>query len=115
MLSDPTRSQVILVTSPEETPVNELVETAFALEEKVGVSLGPVVVNGIWADVDLPDSNIDSLNQAAAFRRHRVALQQEQLQRLSELLPLAQVQLPFLFTSHLTLGDVLTLAGCFVP
>ena len=38
MLSDPARTQVVLVTLPEETPVNELVETAFALEDRVGVS-----------------------------------------------------------------------------
>ena len=36
----------MLVTLPEETPVNELVETAFAIEDRVGVALGPVVVNG---------------------------------------------------------------------
>ncbi len=41
LLSDPDRTQVVLVTLPEETPVNELVETAFALEDAVGVSLGP--------------------------------------------------------------------------
>jgi anion-transporting ArsA/GET3 family ATPase len=114
MLSDPARSQVVLVTTPEETPVNELVETAFALEERIGVSLGPVVVNGIWAEVELPESTIDVLNQAASFRRHRVALQQEQLHRLSDLLPLPQVHLPFLFTAQLTLDDARTLASCFV-
>src|SRR5687768_12607635 len=31
LLSDPARCQVILVSLPEETPVNEVVETAFAL------------------------------------------------------------------------------------
>ena len=39
--SDPARCQVVLVTLPEETPVNEVVETAFALEERVGVQLAP--------------------------------------------------------------------------
>ena len=46
LLTDPTRCQVMLVTLPEETPVNELVDTAFAIEDRVGVALGPVVVNG---------------------------------------------------------------------
>ncbi len=45
LLSDPTRCQVMLVTVPEETPVNELVDTAFAVEDRAGVALGPVVVN----------------------------------------------------------------------
>src|SRR5439155_21435915 len=48
LLTDSTRCQVILVTLPEETPVNELVETAFALEERVGADLGPGVVNGLY-------------------------------------------------------------------
>jgi arsenite-transporting ATPase len=47
MLADPTRCQVVLVTLPETTPVNEAVETAYALEDRVGVHLGPVVVNGV--------------------------------------------------------------------
>ncbi len=47
MLADPTRARVMLATLPEETPINELVETAFALEDEVGVQLGPVVVNAL--------------------------------------------------------------------
>ena len=31
----------MLVTLPEETPVNELIDTAFALEDRAGVALGP--------------------------------------------------------------------------
>ncbi|MSY05933.1 MAG: AAA family ATPase [Actinobacteria bacterium] len=50
MLSDPTRAQVMLVTTPEETPVREAIETAFALEDRVGVALGPIIVNGIYTD-----------------------------------------------------------------
>ena len=45
MLGDPARTQVVLVTLPEHTPVQETVEAAFALEEEVGVALGPLVVN----------------------------------------------------------------------
>ena len=48
LLSDPARCQVMLVTIPEETPVNELVDTAFAIEDRAGVALGPVVVNGCY-------------------------------------------------------------------
>src|SRR5439155_1700853 len=51
LLSDPSRCRVMLVTLPEETPVNELVDTAFALEDRVGVKLGPVVVNGVAGDL----------------------------------------------------------------
>ena len=51
LLDDPDRCRVMLVTVPEETPVNELIETAYSLEDEVGVALGPVVVNGVVADL----------------------------------------------------------------
>jgi anion-transporting ArsA/GET3 family ATPase len=117
MLTDPARCEVMLVTLPEETPVNELVETAYSLEDEVGVCLGPVVVNGLYPpiaglDVDpvaaaadagaaLHAGEADALREAAVFRRRRMELQTEQLHRLDELLPLPQIRLPFLFTADL--------------
>src|SRR5256885_6462526 len=53
MLGDPSRCQVVLVTLPEETPVNELVDTAYAVEDRAGVALGPIVVNGYVPALDL--------------------------------------------------------------
>ena len=46
LLSDRARCQVILVSVPEETPITELIETAYAIEDRAGVALGPVVING---------------------------------------------------------------------
>src|SRR5487761_2624380 len=48
MLSDGNRCSVMLVTIPEETPINELVESAYQLEDEVGIKLGPVVVNACF-------------------------------------------------------------------
>jgi arsenite-transporting ATPase len=56
LLHDPQRCQVVLVTLAETTPVNEVIETAYALEDRVGVQLGPVVVNGVDVGVELPSS-----------------------------------------------------------
>jgi len=53
LLSDPARCRVALVTLPEETPVNELVDTAFALEDRVGVKLAPVIVNAVPDDLPI--------------------------------------------------------------
>ncbi len=50
LLADPQRCQVVLVTIPETTPVNEIIETAYEIEDRVGVQLGPVVVNLVEAD-----------------------------------------------------------------
>ena len=54
MLRDPARCQVMLVSLPEETPVNELVETAYRFEDLVGVALAPVVVNACYPVLDAP-------------------------------------------------------------
>jgi anion-transporting ArsA/GET3 family ATPase len=126
LLSDPERCQVLLVTLPEETPVNEVVETAFKLEDRVGVQLAPVVVNGLYplidgldisveeaaaaADVFLRPGEAEDLSAAAAFRRERMALQAEQVARLAEGLPLPQLELPFLFTTELGPAEVDVLA-----
>ena len=45
---------MILVTLPETTPVNEVIETASALRSDGGLQLGPVVVNAFDEGDDLP-------------------------------------------------------------
>ena len=126
LLTDPDRCQVVLVTLPEETPVNELVETAYSLEDRVGIKLGPVVVNGMYptldgldldpaaaaaADgIDLRPGEVEALRQAAAFRLQRQRLQQEQVTRLANALPLPQLRLPYVFSEAIGPHDVDTLA-----
>ncbi len=133
LLRDPARCQVMLVTIPEETPVNELVDTAFALEDRVGLKLGPVVVNGCAppvvgvaavaeigaerverdaaaVDVFVSPREAADLAAAAAFRGERHDLQQEQAERLAQRLPLPHIQLPFLYTAELGPAEVDLLA-----
>jgi anion-transporting ArsA/GET3 family ATPase len=126
MLTSPHRCRVMLVTIPEETPVNEVVETAEALRTRVGVALGPLVVNGLYpvlegldADpekmagtqqVTLFDGEADVLRAAATFRQRRQELQQEQMARLAEALSVPQIVLPSIFAVDLGLADVDTLA-----
>jgi anion-transporting ArsA/GET3 family ATPase len=124
LLRNPERCQVILVTIPEETPVNETIETAFALEDRVGVQLGPVVVNAFDTDgLAVPDPNtVDlgaepdarALADAAQFRRRRAADQVAQVERLAASLPLPQVHLPAVFAAGLTAHDVQSLAQALV-
>ena len=126
LLGDPERCQVLLVTLAEETPVNEVVETAYALEDRVGLRLGPVVVNGLYpelphldadpeeaaaeAGVHLRPGEAEALGDAAAFRRRWTAIQAEQVERLAAGLPLAQLRLPFLFTTEVGPTEVAELA-----
>lgn len=134
LLSDPDRCRTMLVTLAEETPVNEMVETAFALEDRVGVSLTPIVVNALYpsrgleardtdpaaiegaadeAGVFVPEREARDLSAAAAFHRSRRALQQSQVERLADQLPLRQLPLPFLPKTTLALAELEVLAHAF--
>ncbi|MGD0320106.1 MAG: ArsA family ATPase [Acidimicrobiales bacterium] len=113
LLSDAKRCQVVLVTLPEEMPVNEVVETAYLLEDRIGITLGPVIVNGCLpeeplldtdpfeaaeqASIEIDDKLAGALGRAAAFRAHRYRLQAEQWERLASELPLPQLHTRFLF------------------
>lgn len=119
MLGDPARCQVVLVTLPETTPVNELVETAYALEERVGVQLGPVVVNGVDPLVDgepleIPPDSDPALAAAAEFRNARRELHRRELARLTDDLAIPHVCLPHVVTPGLTAADVRRLAADFL-
>ena len=129
LLADPTRCQALLVTIAEETPINEAIETAYRLEDEVGIFLGPVVVNSCYPELcHLEDDPTEAalhaglkapspelaarLSSAARFRLQRQELQHEQLARLRRELPLGQLQLPYLFGVQLGPEeiDVLSLA-----
>jgi arsenite/tail-anchored protein-transporting ATPase len=120
MLGDPSRCQVVLVTLPETTPVNELIETAYTVEERVGVRLGPIVVNQVDAATDLPDPDIvsfgraraqvDDAIEAARFRRERIAAQRAELERLADEVALERLVLPRLPVAGLTASDIDALA-----
>ena len=130
LLSDPRRCSVLLVTLPEETPVNEVVDTAYALEDRVGIALGPVVVNGLLpplhgidgdpreaaaaSGVVLRPGEAEILAEAAAFRLARQRLQDEQVRRLAEALPLPQLHLPQLFTASMGRAELDVLADALV-
>jgi anion-transporting ArsA/GET3 family ATPase len=136
LLTDPARCQVVLVTVPEATPVTELVETAFAIEDRAGVALGPVVVNAAVpplaalgepppdrgairegaarAGVDLSGGQVVSLAAAAQFRVDLERRQRAQCARLARLLPLPQIHLPYLFTTEIGPAEVDALADAFV-
>lgn len=105
MLRDAARCQVVLVTLPETTPVNELIETAFALEDRVGVQLGPVVVNAVD---DTPAGELATgpntdpvLAAAAAYRSARRAVHRREVERLAELVAMDRFHLPQIPTAGL--------------
>jgi Mrp family chromosome partitioning ATPase len=130
LISDPARCQVVLGTLPEETPVSELIETAFAIEDRAGVALGPVVINACFSSLPddvVPDTasifddaracgrfvserEANDLAQAALFRSRRHDVQREQVDRLRARLPLPQLELPFVFTPDISRPQLEVLA-----
>ena len=124
LLTDGDRCQVVLVTLPETTPVNEAIETAYALEDEVGVALGPIVVNGVDRgarppdDVDelladQPDGDAQVLRTAAAFRRSRQDMEAREIERLGESLPLPCLHLPALPVAGISVADIDRLVEAF--
>lgn len=124
LLTDFDRCQVVLVTLPETTPVNEVVETAAALQDDIGVRLGPIVVNGVDGGVELPDEEAQiaalapltaaeraAVGDAATFRRSRREMESTELARLEVELPLAQIRLPARLVAGLTAEDIDVLAA----
>lgn len=111
MFADERRCQVVLVTMPEEAPVTEVIETAYSLEDRVGLKLGPVVVNACWTPIDGLAEAVASrtrlgvapgpADEAAHYRLDRIAAQTMEIDRLSHELPLRQLRLPFVFSAAL--------------
>jgi anion-transporting ArsA/GET3 family ATPase len=122
MLHDPSRLQVALVTLAETTPVNETIETAFALEDRVGVRLAPVIVNGVDTGLDadplgaladrLPAdvSDRDALIAAAAFRDERRDVQRAAIAQLAERLPIGRLHVPWVPSARLDRDAIAALA-----
>jgi energy-coupling factor transporter ATP-binding protein EcfA2 len=121
MLVDPARCQVLLVTTPDETPVTETIETAQLLEDKVGAKLCASVVNGRLPVLPVPeavdaarlaevaaaagaalgDEDAQTIAAAAQLRRQRQESQAAQVARLANDLPLPQLELPLCFSAEL--------------
>ena len=130
LLQDATRCRVLLVTLPEEMPVSETVEAAYQLEQRVGVHLGPVVVNGYEevpaglatgveeaareAGVGLRDDERAALEAARDFRLRRARLAEEQVERLATELALPQVRLPRLWAASVGRDQLAQLAAALV-
>jgi anion-transporting ArsA/GET3 family ATPase len=127
LLSNPTRCRVLLVTLPEELPVSETIESAYTLEDKAGVQLGPVIVNACdpepagldrpaaevaaAAGAEVDPAHLDALEEARRFRLARHAVSTEQLDRLRRELPLPHLLVPALDTESIGSDETRTLAA----
>lgn len=125
MLAVAERCRLMLVTLPEETPVTEVIETAFRVEDEVGVHLAGVVVNSVWPEISglekaaretgkrVSDARVNR-RTAAAYRLARQRQQRAEIDRLGAELPIPRIELPFVFTTDLGRSDLDQLAASFV-
>jgi anion-transporting ArsA/GET3 family ATPase len=135
MVSDPKRCQVDLVTLPEDMPVRETSEAVEKLS-KMGVAVGPIVVNGVYPDIlpaerleevaagaasqlgdeagaanlRLRDEALEELARVAAAHARRTINQHEAVEELSRETGRAKVTLPYLFSPRMDKDQVGRLA-----
>ena len=123
MFADERRCRVLLVTLPEEMPVTETIETAYQLEDRVGIRLGPVVINSRWPSIEgldealaaAPGGNEPTVTErAASYRLSHLSSQAAEVERLGRELPLRQIELPFLFSTAIDRRHLDTLADAVV-
>ena len=94
MFTEAEKVRVMLVTRPAMTPVSELVETAGEISDNLGITLSPVVVNGIHTNVPVGVGPGGDAQLAAAIEyvRARRAAENEASAILSASLSVAQLQ-----------------------
>lgn len=121
---DPAQSGVVVVTLPEEMPVNESLELCGALQNELGLPLSAIVVNQVVPQLfdsanrdalalleEPTDSDPAVLALAAGIRRAaREKIQAESLERLRAL-PAPQLRLPYLAEGVTTHAAVTQLAS----
>jgi anion-transporting ArsA/GET3 family ATPase len=118
-LSDEARCRVQLVCVPEVTPVTECIDTAYVLEDEVGVALAPVVVNQVVEPLKglisaARSAKLPAKTQTVVDSRiRRSRIQTTQLTRLGEGLPLEQIHLPQLLTAWLSPDHIHQLADAY--
>ena len=89
LLTDGKSTAVLLVTVPEETPVNETIETAFDIEDDPGVRLAGVAVNRVFPAVEPPKGFDGHPLGPMLLDRHKSNV--EQIGRLKSELPVDQL------------------------
>lgn len=126
LLRDPARTGGVLVSLPEDMPVNETMELHKALTEEIQLPVSQLVINSVLpklfkaserdAIVELanqvePDSPLAGLTSAARERAQREGLQSECISRLRKALPdLPRVILPHLHTHDFRRASVQALS-----
>ena len=122
LLTDPARTQAVLVTLAEDLPVSETVQLSTGLRG-LGIHLGPVVVNRLYpprfragvnalaldellaaqagsaTDGDEAQQALSAVLRAARLQRQRSSLNEHYIKALKDALPLPQLHAPYIFNA----------------
>ncbi len=128
LFRDPDRGGTVLVTLPEDMPVNETLELHQALRNELRMPVTRLVVNGVYPTLfdgserqraialskGLPDdSPIRDLAEAARARAVRERVQAEAIARLSKELAVPRITLPYLFMPEFRRSAIESLSHAF--
>lgn len=128
MFRDPARSGVVLVTLPEDMPVNETIELHGVIRNELGLPASRLVINRVVPTlfdraerpmfVELPQklaasSDLAPLARAGRIRALREGVQEESIARLAQKLSLPRTELPYLVTTDMRRADVDALSRAF--
>lgn len=125
MTTDPSRSSVVLVTLPEELPIQETLEARAALEQ-IGVASGPIVCNMLWPEAEeledatsvaaavtasgIAEDDAAAIAELVNRSARRAREQRIALAKLEGSLGEPAIALPFLFTAEIGQSDLDVLA-----
>jgi anion-transporting ArsA/GET3 family ATPase len=117
MITDQEQTGAIVVSLPEEMPVNETATLEKELRDSVGVSVDRVIMNAVYPErfgsSDLPaiegltdsdEPELHAAGRAALSELRRTEAQQEQIERLESLISTPMTTLPFVFEPEITLA-----------
>ena len=117
------RTGMVVVTLPEEMPVNETAKLERDLASEVGVQVSRIFCNGLYAErfgedeagalIELAAEREGAVRvacRAAASESRRARAEREQLARLEELTEAPVTTLPFLFEPELGVEEIGVLA-----
>jgi anion-transporting ArsA/GET3 family ATPase len=126
MVTDPKRCRVVLVTLPEDMPVRETVEAADTLA-KMGVTVGPIVINSVLpevfpraklkvlakdaasllaadaekAGIRLTDDAVDGLARVTSMHARKTISQRDAISELERETSIPSLQLPYVFSPRM--------------
>ncbi len=123
MITDHDQTGTVIVSLPEEMPVNETARLESELTADIGIAIDRVVMNGLYpktfskADVKKirrlkksDDAEVRAAARAAASQATRATAQGEQLARLEEMVRAPVSTLPYVFKPELDLKAARRLA-----